>query len=62
LFQEENEMFRMGRMGKIMIAAQIGMKLFRMARAAKARSDERKMMAIDPHKFTQADQAGITKV
>lgn len=55
-------MFRLGRMGKLMIAAQIGMKLFRMARAAKVRSDEKKMMAIDPHKFNQADQAGIRKV
>lgn len=55
-------MFRFGRMGKIMIAAQIGMKLFRMARAAKAKSDERKIMGIDPKKFSQADKAGITKV
>lgn len=55
-------MFRLGRMGKIMIAAQIGMKLFKMARAAKARSDEKKMMDIAPHKFTQSEQAGITKV
>ena len=55
-------MFRMGRMGKIVIAAQIGMKLFRMARAAKARSDEKKMMGIAPHKFSQADQAGIKKL
>ncbi len=54
-------MFRLGRMGKLMIAAQIGMKLFKMARAAKVRSDEKKMMGIAPHKFTQADQAGIHK-
>lgn len=52
-------MFRLGRMGKIVIAAQIGMKLFKMARAAKARSDERKRMDIVPHKFDQAERAGI---
>lgn len=55
-------MLRLGRMGKIMLAAQVGMKLFRMAKAAKARSHERKMMGIDPKKFSQADKAGITRV
>lgn len=55
-------MFRLGRMGKIMIAAQIGMKLFRMARAAKSRNDERKMMDIAPHRFSEGEKAGIKKV
>lgn len=55
-------MFRLGRMGKLMIAAQVGMKLFKMARAAKARNDEKKMMEIAPHKFTQGEQAGIKKI
>lgn len=54
-------MFRLGRVGKLMIAAQVGMKLFKMARAAKARNDEKKMMGIVPHKFSAADQAGIHK-
>lgn len=54
-------MFRMGRIGKIVIAAQVGMKLFRMARAAKARRDERKLMRIAPHRFHEADKAGIHK-
>jgi hypothetical protein len=54
-------MFRLGRMGKMVIAAQVGMKLFRMARAAKAKRDERKMMDIAPHRFSEADKAGIHK-
>ena len=54
-------MFRMGRIGKIVIAAQVGMKLFRMARAAKARRDEKKLMQIAPHRFHEADKAGIHK-
>lgn len=55
-------MFRMGRTGKLIIAAQVGMKLFRMVRAAKARRDEKKMMEIVPGKFTQGEKAGIEKV
>ena len=54
-------MFRLGRMGKIVIAAQVGMKLFKMARAAKARRDEKKLMDIAPHRFSEADRAGIHK-
>lgn len=54
-------MFRLGRIGKIVIAAQIGMKLFGMARAAKAKRDEKKMMEIAPHRFNDAEKAGIHK-
>ena len=54
-------MFRLGRMGKMVIAAQVGMKLFKMARAAKARRDEKRMMGIAPHRFSEADKAGIHK-
>ena len=54
-------MLRLGRMGKMVIAAQVGMKLFRMARAAKAKRDEKRMMSIAPHRFSEADKAGIHK-
>ena len=54
-------MFRMGRIGKLVIAAQVGMKLFQMAKAAKARRDEKRMMGIAPHRFDNADKAGIHK-
>lgn len=54
-------MFRLGRIGKLMIAAQIGMKLFRMAKSAKAKSDQKKRMEIVPHKFQENQRAGIHK-
>ena len=54
-------MFALGRIGRLMIAAQIGMKLFRMARAAKARRDGKKLMRIAPNRFHEADRAGIHK-
>ena len=52
-------MFRLGRIGKYVIAAQVGMKLFKMARAAKAKRDERKLMEIAPNRFHEAEKAGI---
>ena len=54
-------MFALGRIGKLVIAAQVGMKLFKMARAAKMKRDEKKMMQIAPHRFHEADKAGIHK-
>lgn len=54
-------MMRLGRLGKYAIAAQVAMKLFRMARAAKAKRDEKKLMEIAPHRFGEADKAGIHK-
>lgn len=54
-------MFRIGRIGKLMIAAQVGMKLFQMAKSAKAKRDEKKMMGILPHKFQENERAGIHK-
>ena len=54
-------MFPLGRIGKYVIAAQVGMKLFKMARAAQAKRSEKKLMEIAPHRFDQADKAGIHK-